>query len=346
MCVVAGPLGVAGSALMQELEKQRNCEVVGVSRRPSVEPERRRHISVDLTESEDCARAVAGLVDTTHIYFSAYAPRSTLGGEVVPNLSMLVNLVTALERVAPRLRHVTIIQGSKWYGNHLGAYKTPAREDDPRHMPPNFYYNQQDWIEEYQRGKSWTWTAWRPHGLCGISVGSAMNQLNALAVYATVSRELGLPLRFPGNPAAYGSLYQFTDASLLARAALWGANEPACENRSFNITNGDPERWENIWDAIAVEFQMEAGPVQTIRLTDFMADKEPVWAKICERHGLRQYRLSDLVNWHFADWVYSTGFDQLSSLVKVREAGWHETVRPVIMFRQLFGALRKARIIP
>ena len=38
------------------------------------------------------------------------------------------------------------MQGSKWYGNHLGPYLTPARETDPRHMPPNFYYDQQDFL--------------------------------------------------------------------------------------------------------------------------------------------------------------------------------------------------------
>ena len=26
-------------------------------------------------------------------------------------------------------------------GNHIGPIKTPSREDDPRAMPPNFYYN-------------------------------------------------------------------------------------------------------------------------------------------------------------------------------------------------------------
>ena len=27
---------------------------------------------------------------------------------------------------------------------HLGPYPTPSREDDPRHLPPNFHYDQQD----------------------------------------------------------------------------------------------------------------------------------------------------------------------------------------------------------
>ena len=31
-----------------------------------------------------------------------------------------------------RLRHVYVQAGSKWYGQHLGKYKTPAKETDPR----------------------------------------------------------------------------------------------------------------------------------------------------------------------------------------------------------------------
>jgi hypothetical protein len=38
------------------------------------------------------------------------------------------------------------VHGAKWYGMHIGPYRTPAREGDPRHMPPNFYYDQQDLV--------------------------------------------------------------------------------------------------------------------------------------------------------------------------------------------------------
>ena len=41
--------------------------------------------------------------------------------------------------------------------------RTPTREDDPRHMPPNFYYNQEDLLRERQAGQAWTWSASRPH---------------------------------------------------------------------------------------------------------------------------------------------------------------------------------------
>lgn len=345
-CIVAGSLGVGGRALLDELKSRNEWDVFALSRRKPDFSSRANFISVDLGNLDDTKSAAKEMNGATHIFFAAYSPQPTLAEEVGPNLSMLKNLVTSVESTSPQLRHVAIVQGSKWYGNHLGPYKTPAKEDDPRHMPPNFYYDQQDWIEAYQKGKQWNWSSWRPHGFCGTSVGSAMNQLTGLAIYATISRELGLPLRFPGSPAAFKAVYQFTDASLLARALLWGSENPACANQGFNLTNGEYERWENIWPAIAECFAMRPGPVQTISLSRFMADKEPLWARICEKHDLKPYRIQDLVKWDFVDWVYSASFDQMSSLSKVRRAGWNETLDAESMFRRLFGKLRSERIIP
>ncbi|MBF6570123.1 MAG: SDR family oxidoreductase [Candidatus Binataceae bacterium] len=345
-CIVAGALGVAGRAFLEELEGRAEWEIIGLSRRSPEFRTRAHFVAVDLTDAEACARLLAEFKGTTHIYFAAYAPQPTLAEEVALNLAMLVNLVSAIDKISPSLQHVAIVHGSKWYGNHLGPYKTPAREDDARHMPPNFYYDQQDWIEGFQSGKRWTWSSWRPHGLCGLSIGSAMNQLNALALYATISRELGRPLRFPGSAGAFRAVYQFTDASVLARAALWASGEAACANQAFNITNGDYDRWENIWPDLAREFKMDPGPVQTLSLARFMADKEPLWARIRERNGLRPYRLRELVNWEFADWVYSSSFDQMSSLAKIRQAGWNEVLTPLQMFRRLFARMREERIVP
>ena len=58
---------------------------------------------------------------------------------VGPNLAMLANTVETVEATASNLQHVLVMQGTKYYGSHLGPFKTPAKEDDPRHPPPNFY---------------------------------------------------------------------------------------------------------------------------------------------------------------------------------------------------------------
>jgi hypothetical protein len=48
-----------------------------------------------------------------------------------------------------------------------------------------------------------------------------MNLSMVISVYASISRELGLPLRFPGTRNAYTALYQVTSADILARATEW-----------------------------------------------------------------------------------------------------------------------------
>jgi nucleoside-diphosphate-sugar epimerase len=344
--LVAGALGVAGRGLLEELGKLEGHRTIALSRRSPDFQTNAEFISIDLTSEDDCREKLGKLRDITNIYFAAYAPAETPQKEVQTNLAMLSNLVSAIDNASHHLKHVCIVHGSKWYGNHLGPYKTPARENDPRHMPPNFYYDQQDWIQDFQKGKAWTWTTYRPHGLCGVSVGSAMNQLMALAVYASISKELGLSLRFPGKPGAFSAVYQFTDARLLARAMIWGSERKLFTNRAFNLTNGDVDRWENIWPEIANSFGLEPGGVQNISLAAFMADKQPIWDRLVKRHGLRHYELSKLVNWQFADWVYSSEFDQISSLDAFRQTGWSENLRADIMFAQQFHQLRMEKIIP
>jgi nucleoside-diphosphate-sugar epimerase len=139
------------------------------------------------------------------------------------------------------------MQGYKVYGAHLGPFKTPARESDPPHMPPEFNVEQQAFLEASQRGRSWTWSALRPSVVCGVAVGIPMNLAIVIAVYATISKHLGVPFRFPGAPGAYGKLIEMTDAGLLARAMVWAATEPTAANQAFNINNGDLFRWEEMW---------------------------------------------------------------------------------------------------
>ena len=189
-----------------------NTEVYGLSRRkieelPNVVP-----VNVDLLSSDDVERAIAPLNGITHIVFGAYLEKDSPGERSEVNVALLRNLLTAVERNAPGLKHVTLYQGGKAYGADLGPFKTPAREDDPRLMGPNFYYDQEDFLRERQANKQWRFSVLRPEAVCGYAVGNPMNLTMVIAVYAAISKELGLPLRFPGPEAAYRALYQVTSA--------------------------------------------------------------------------------------------------------------------------------------
>ena len=91
------------------------------------------------------------------------------------------------------------VQGTKYYGQHLGPFKTPAKEDDPRPPIQHFYYDQQDLLMRLRQGKAWSYSTTRPHVICGFALGNPLNIISILAVYATILREMGKPLTFPGQ---------------------------------------------------------------------------------------------------------------------------------------------------
>ena len=237
--LVTGASGLAGGYMLAHLLEQGGWDIVAASRRKPRIAGDYRHITVDLLDPADCQAKLGPLTNITHLFYLAITERADPGETMSANTNMFFNLVKTVEAASPALEHVHLSQGTRWYGNHLGPYKTPTREDDPRHMPPNFYYDQQDFLEEFQKGKRWTWSVGRPHAVCGFSTGGPMNLTLAIAVYANICKELGLPLSFPGKPGAYTALYQCTDAALLAKAVEWMAIDPICANQAFNITNSD-----------------------------------------------------------------------------------------------------------
>ena len=229
--VVVGALGVVGRYIVERLVEEPDWRVVGLSRRKATDSPRYRHIAVDLLDPEDTKRKLAELADVTHVFYTAFqaAPGSAadFASNTGPNREMLVNSVTAINHDAHHLKRIVLVTGTKYYGVHLGPLKTPMRETDPRHTPPNYYFDQIDWLTAYQRGKEWDWVELRPQTLCGFSPGSPMSILPAIAVYAAISRELGLPLRFPGKPGAYDTLYQVTESDAFCECSIVGCDGSA-----------------------------------------------------------------------------------------------------------------------
>ncbi len=344
--LILGATGVVGRNLLRHLLETGGWEVIAVSRRKPDVAGAYMHLAIDLLDRETTMRELGRALGITHVFYAAYVERPSHAEAVAPNLAMLRNTIEALEPVSPHLAHVNLMHGTKWYGNHLGPFRTPAREDDPRHLPPNFYYDQHDWIVERQKGKQWTWSSARPHAVCGYATGNPMNLVMAIAVYATVCKALGLPLRFPGSEASWRALYQCSDADLLAQGMVWMACEPRCANQSFNMTNGDLIRWENVWPRIAAHFGMETGPRQQVRLVDMMRDKGDLWTRIAREHGLAETPYENLVLWNYADYVFSTGYDVISSMTKARSYGFDRYVDTEEMLLRLFGEFAANRVIP
>jgi nucleoside-diphosphate-sugar epimerase len=345
--VVVGAQGVIGRYIVDHLLTLGDWQVVGLSRRASGEVRPRLlHIAVDLLDGSDARAKLSGLTTTTHIFYCAFQPRSVWSEHNAPNLAMLVNAVEPIAQASTLLEHVNLVEGTKYYGSHLGPFKTPAKESDPPHMLPNFYVDQEQWLRAAQVGQDWSWSALRPHTICGFAVGNPMNLIMNLAVYAAISKELGLPLRFPGKPGAFTAVYQMTDSGLLAKGMTWAATAREARNDVFNLTNGDVFRWCNLWPRIARAFDMEVGPLQTIKLTELMADKGPLWADMQKKYGLQPYPYDQLAAWPFADYVWSGEWDIISSMTKIRRAGFHEIMDTEESILAMLAGFRQKRIVP
>ncbi|KHF36129.1 hypothetical protein CM49_01754 [Paenibacillus sp. P1XP2] len=303
-------------------------------------------MAADLLDPEDTRNKLEGLSEVTHLFYAAFQDRPTWAELVAPNLAMLTNSVEAVEAAAPGLRHISLMQGYKVYGAHLGPFKTPARETDAGHMPPEFNVDQQNYLEKRQQGKSWTWSALRPSVVAGFALGNPMNLAMVIALYASISKELGIPLRFPGKPGAYHTLMEMTDAGLLAKATVWAATDPRCANQAFNINNGDLFRWNEMWPKIAGYFGLETAPPLQMPLEVVMADKEPLWNEMVKKHGLAPHSYQEVSSWRFGDFVFSWDYDFFADGSKARRFGFHEFVDTEEMFMGIFDELRRRKVIP
>jgi nucleoside-diphosphate-sugar epimerase len=343
VALVAGANGVIGRNLIEHLGTLGDWSVIGLSRRGGQDMGDVRYLGVDLLDADDTRAKLSGLDDVTHVFYAAYQDKPTWAELVPPNLAMLTNLVDAIE--APGLRHVSLMQGYKVYGAHLGPFKTPARETDAGHMPPEFNVDQQSFLEARAQGKPWTWSAIRPSVVGGVALGNPMNLAIVIAVYASISKELGLPLRFPGKLGAYDSLLEMTDAGLLAKATVWAATEERAANQAFNIANGDLFRWSELWPEIARFFELEVAPPLQMSLDVVMADKEPLWRGMSAKYDLTP-SYAEVSSWPFGDFVFSWDYDMFADGSKARRFGFHEYVETEAMFFRVFEELRKAKIIP
>jgi nucleoside-diphosphate-sugar epimerase len=349
--LVVGGYGVAGSAVVEAATSASGWHVVTAGRRaaPSNLLDGRSapsHVRVDLLDAKGTEAAFEGLGKVTRLVFAAYVERESMAANVAPNVELLRNTLNALKRIGARVERVVLLGGGKSYGPHLGPYKTPAKEDDPRIMGPIYYDDQEDLLTDWSAKNAASWTVLRPDGIAGPSFGSPMNLLQAIAVFASVSKQLKVPLRFPGSPAAWSALQQMTDATVLGQAALWALTSDSARNEIFNVTNGDHFRWRHLWPEIGRFFDMPTAEMQPMSVTQQMADKERVWNRIVARHGLVPTPWKDIAAWPFMDGILGLNYDLVQSTIKVRQAGFTECVDTHKGFIHQLQRLRDAKLIP
>ena len=337
--------GVIGRAIAAKLAERGGWRVLGVTRSGATGPGLDDAIAADLRDPDEARRRLAPAAGATHLFFAAYLPHASWAAEVEPNRALLVNAVEGLEAVGAPLQHVTLITGAKYYGVHLGPSAAPAAETEPRHLGPNFYFAQEDYLRS-RTDAAWRWTNLVPTHLTGFATGNPMNLALSIAVYASLVRAAGLRLDFPGSAAAFDAMTQVVDAEQVAEAAAWSAEAPQAAGEVFNVANGDPTRWSQLWPAFAEYFGVAAGGPRPIPLSSFMPELAPLWSALAARYGLAQPELGPLVNWGFLEFMFAIEYDIVLALGKIRRAGFVRHPDTLVGFLRRFDEYRRARIIP
>jgi nucleoside-diphosphate-sugar epimerase len=365
--LVTGALGVIGRAVVERLAARADVEVVGLARRApdaglgevlASARNRVQWIRCDLRDAAATRSALAPHRDATHVVYAALYEKPELvrgwlaADHVDVNAAMLANTLAALEG-AP-IAHVSLLQGTKAYGVHTGrAMRVPAREVDALRDHANFYFAQQDLLEERAARSGFAWTIFRPQVVLGVAVGSAMNPVAALGAYAVIQRELGLPLRPPGHPQL---LTECTDARIVAAAVEWSWREARAHGEAFNLANGDVVVWRTFFARLADEFAMkldestETG--RTAPLAKAMPEHARLWRRIAERESLQIAELDALIglSWQYADSLWAAPapprVPMLVSTIKARQYGFADCIDSEECIAEHLRAMRARRYLP
>jgi nucleoside-diphosphate-sugar epimerase len=355
--VVAGATGLVGAAALRHFGSSGGCEVIALSRRKPRALHGARHLPIDLTDAAQCAGSARQLQGATHLVYAALyeAPQLVDGWrderQIRTNDLMLRNLMAALEPAAPSLRHVALLQGTKAYGVHVRPLTVPAREGrSEMYEQPNFYWAQENFLRDLQRGKAWHWSILRPVLIVGETIGGAMDLIPPLGVYAAMLREQGRALDYPGGAAR---VTQAVDVDLLARAIAWAGEADNARNEAFNVTNGDVFTWENVWPAIAEALDMKPGVAAPLSLAATWPQWIAPWDLLRRKYDLIAPGLEAFVGLSFQYADYSMRYGQtqpgppsIVSTVKINQAGFTEMMDTEAMFRKWFRQARANRLLP
>jgi nucleoside-diphosphate-sugar epimerase len=345
--LLVGPYGVLGTGVVDAVAENPQWRITTAARRP-VPTYRAQaapsHVSVDLMDREGTTNVFSSLDKVTDLVFAAYVEKPTMAETVEPNARMLKNTLDALAARNVPLQRIVLAGGAKSYGFSLGAFNAPAKETEPRLIAPIHYHQQEDIAAEWADKNGASWTVLRPHLVMGPSLNSPMNLVTGLATYAAMSRELGLPLRFPGTKEGWNTLQETTDAELFGRATLWALGEDKARNQIFNVSNGDVYRWRQLWSELAAFYDLPIGEPLAMSTFSEMSEKAPLWDSIAARYGLHATPYDQIANWAFVDWMLNFREETILSTIKIRQAGFADCIDTHQSFKRQLTRLREMRL--
>lgn len=353
--LIVGASGLVGSAATKSF-LDASWRVTTASRRyPEwVQGTDFSHATLDLLDPDAC-RHVALKGDITHIvYTSVFELPGLIQGwsdpqQIDTNDQMLRNLLSVVLEHND-VQHITLLQGTKAYGATAQPMRVPARESQSRVDHPNFYWRQEDYLRQMASQANFGFTILRPQLIVGPNYGVVMNLPPVVGAYAAIRKQEGLAFSFPGGA---DWVWEAVDARLVGNACVWAATAPNALDETFNLTNGEVFSWRDMWPQIAKTLGVKMGQDSPLVLSEYLIDRAAIWDDVVAQYNLQEKSLPEILgeSHHYANLCLNCGNPQsppatFVSTVKIKQAGFTDTMNSEESFCYWLGALQDARILP
>jgi nucleoside-diphosphate-sugar epimerase len=281
--IVCGATGISGFNTIRALldTPDRWSAVYALSRSPlpdsllslltASQRSRIQHVSIDLTS--DGPGIAASLkevkVKADYVFYYAYmSPKSDKSAMdpssaqelVEANVPPFKNLLAALPLAGIAPKRILLQTGGKNYGMHIGRVRTSLVESDPqpRHLSPNFYYQQEDLLHEFCANHAETgWNVVMPAAVIGAVQYASMNTYLSFGVYAAVQAHKKEPLQFGGDWASWQFESCNSTARLTGYLSEWAVLEDKCKNQAFNAQDGGLLSWDRFFHELGRWFGID-----------------------------------------------------------------------------------------
>ena len=283
------------------------------------------------------------LQEITHIFFS------TSSNRFQENIERL-NLVTEIEKIAPWLEHIIFIQETIRHDRKMSVLKPAIVKRYVPFTPCLFFHlysPEEEFLRQESINKKWGWTSLRSNTIIDISIDNSSNIATQIALYATLCKEEGSPMLFPGSEEKYNSQVDITTLNILTESMQYILSQNSCKGEIFNITSGNGILWKDLWVQISKYFGILSGRPKVSSLALYMQNKDNLWEEICEKYKLNNKSLLRSLNWSSSDSIFSDSYNILSDPEKIHRFGFkNNQTDSFTAFRRMFDQLKVEHIIP
>jgi nucleoside-diphosphate-sugar epimerase len=353
--LVVGASGLVGTAAADSFWNAGWDVTTTSRRRPPFVDDSIRHVELDLKDAEACRAAAQSLPDITHVVYAAvYEQPGVIKGwkddeQIETNGQMLKNIIDPLAE-SGKLKHVSVLQGTKAYGILHEQMRIPGRESQPRVDYANFYWLQEDYIRGKSEDAGFDFSIFRPQVVYGPNYGVNLNPVPVIGVFAAMRHKEGLPFSFPGTANV---VLEATDCALIGDACVWAANNDAAAGETYNLTNGEVFCWSDMWPALAKTLGIDTGPDESISVVEYLSAREGLWDEIVKEHGLHPLTLGDILGQseYYTDWVLAYNAKKIPrpsfvSTVKIKQHGFQNVFNTEERICHWLRYLQEKKILP